>query len=309
MRFPIAEGIARNAAGDDGRRPAGLREGLGHYTRFAARSPHRFDRPRIGGERLQHHRLGHRRGPVAVDVAHDLHVRRFREPFVGADALLGDQWTAGNALDPQHIALAVERRGDVLGHVIAELDVVGIDTDRVRGGDEAHRDHRNARFIGRLDGVVQRGRRSGHDSDDAAFLVDEGTELGDLLAGVTVGVRKLEAADAAVGLESADKALEVVGQRHPPGVPLIRFGVAPFPWLGRHREAVEGRRLHILFSPDIEALQIVRQRGEGRLAVGESGIGKCQPGEQQSWKKYANGMRIHGRVPLLILYMIVYFNR
>ncbi len=245
--------------------------------------PHRVDRRRVGGERLQDHGLGDVGGPVAVHRAGDLEVRMLGKDLVGTGLLHRHDRRAGDALDEQHAALAVEALGDGLHHVVAPAAVVGIDVDGVGAGDEGGAgDERDAGVVGGLDDVVEAGRRAGDRGDDRAARFDEGADLVDLLADVAVGIGDLEGGRVARLDQAVDQAVQLVGERHPPRVALVGLGVAPLPRLGLRREVVIGRRHQFLRRVDIERLELVRQRA-GEIVGGHRRRRRTRPPLRPGW--------------------------
>lgn len=111
----------------------------------------------------------------------------------------------------------------------------GLRRDRPR-----RRDERDARRRGTIDGLIQRRGRTGDRGDDAASLVDAGADLGDLPGHIAGAVGHLKAGNAAVGDQPVDQPFQFGRHRHPPGIALIAFAMAPLARFGGRGEGVEG---------------------------------------------------------------------
>src|SRR5581483_4623298 len=153
----LAEAVLRLAGRRRERRSLRVDERLEHAVRPALR-PDAVDL-RQGRKLRRRVPLGRRRVPHAGVAGDDLDAGVLLPDRVGALVPLLVDERAGDARDHDHVALAVEPRHELARELLAELELIGVDLERARRGDDVVVRHDEDPAGARLaDDPVQAGR-------------------------------------------------------------------------------------------------------------------------------------------------------
>src|SRR3954464_5124424 len=165
-------GVARDV-GDRWHRAADLLEGAEDPGRHARDLEDAVDLPGVTGEELERLALGQRRVELADQVADRLEPARLDDDLAALEDVGVDR-QARDAGDAQDVALAAHPRGHALGSVVAELDRVGLQVDRVlRGRLPEDADDWDALLGGLVDDAVERRRGAQRGEEDVDVLLQQ----------------------------------------------------------------------------------------------------------------------------------------